>query len=169
MKTVVLLIISNIFMEKYNSQLRDSESFNGTVLYKPGAGRNASVRIDWKSPQQEVIAVSNGKFKIYRPRLGQVIEGDSRKQPKASGILEMMYLSRQQLEAKFQPLQDVREETLWGGISTIHLTLVPKGNAGYKYAEIWIDNSGMFPFGSRTSPCPPVTLLIKNVKRNFNG
>ncbi len=52
-------------------------------------------------------------------------------------------MSKQQLEAKFQPLQDVREETLWGGVSTIHLTLVPKGNASYKYAEVWIDASGM--------------------------
>ncbi len=55
----------------------------------------------------------------------------------------MMYMSRQQLESRFQPLQDVREESLWGGVSTIHLTLVPKGNASYKYAEIWIDSSGM--------------------------
>ena len=57
--------------------------------------------------------------------------------------MDMMYMSKQQLEAKFQPLQDVREETLWGGVSTIHLTLVPKGNANYKYAEVWIDASGM--------------------------
>jgi outer membrane lipoprotein-sorting protein len=40
-------------------------------------------------------------------------------------------------------LQDVREETLWGNVSTIHLTLVPKGNASYKYAEVWIDKDGM--------------------------
>jgi outer membrane lipoprotein-sorting protein len=40
-------------------------------------------------------------------------------------------------------VQDVREETLWGGVSTIHLTLVPKGNASFKYAEIWVDSSGM--------------------------
>jgi outer membrane lipoprotein-sorting protein len=58
-------------------------------------------------------------------------------------MLDMMYMSRQQLEARFQPVQDVREETLWGGVSTIHLTLVPKGNAGYKYAEVWIDGGGM--------------------------
>src|ERR1041385_1495815 len=43
----------------------------------------------------------------------------------------------------FQPLKDVREETLWGGVSTIHLTLVPKGNASYKWAEVWIDSGGM--------------------------
>jgi outer membrane lipoprotein-sorting protein len=47
------------------------------------------------------------------------------------------------LESRFQPLKDVREETLWGGVSTIHLTLVPKGNASFKYAEIWVDSSGM--------------------------
>jgi outer membrane lipoprotein-sorting protein len=55
----------------------------------------------------------------------------------------MMYMSKQQLEAKFQPVQDVREETLWGNVSTIHLTLVPKGSASYQYAEIWVDSAGM--------------------------
>ncbi len=55
----------------------------------------------------------------------------------------MMYMTRQQLEAQFQPVKDVREETLWGGVSTIHLTLVPKGNSSFKYAEIWVDSSGM--------------------------
>ncbi|MFN2530782.1 MAG: outer membrane lipoprotein carrier protein LolA [Pyrinomonadaceae bacterium] len=134
---------AGISMEKYNSQLRDTDRYNGVVLYMPGSGRNASVRIEWKSPQHEIIAVSNGKYTIFRPRLGTAIVGNSTKQPKASGILEMMYMSRQQLEARFQPLQDVREETLWGGVNTIHLTLVPKGNASYKYAEIWIDSAGM--------------------------
>jgi outer membrane lipoprotein-sorting protein len=65
------------------------------------------------------------------------------KDGKASGILAMMNMSRQQLETQFQPVKDVREENLWGGVSTIHLTLVPKGNAGYKYAEVWIDAGGM--------------------------
>ena len=134
---------AGISMEKYNSQLRDSDHFNGVVLYMPGAGRDASVRIEWKSPQHEILAVSNGKYTLCRPRLNTCYVGNSTKQPKASGILEMMYMSRQQLESRFQPLQDVREETLWGDISTIHLTLVPKGNASYKYAEIWIDSGGM--------------------------
>jgi outer membrane lipoprotein-sorting protein len=62
---------------------------------------------------------------------------------KAGGLMQMMNMSRQQLEARFQPVKDVREETLWGGVGTIHLTLVPKGKANYKYAEVWIDNAGM--------------------------
>ncbi|MCM3869138.1 MAG: outer membrane lipoprotein carrier protein LolA [Pyrinomonadaceae bacterium] len=134
-----------ISMEKYNAQLRDSEKYNGTVAYLPSTGRQAAVRIEWSSPQHEILAVLNGKYTLCRPRLNMCYVGSSSKSEsgKARGILEMMYMSKQQLEAKFQPVQDVREETLWGGISTIHLTLVPKGNASFRYAEIWVDSSGM--------------------------
>lgn len=135
---------SGISMEKYNSQLRDSEKFNGVVSYVPTSGREASVRIEWRSPQHEILTVNNGKFVLFRPRLKMAYVGTSKsKNNKAGGVLEMLYMSRQQLESRFQPLQDVREETLWGGVSTIHLTLVPKGNASFKYAEIWVDSSGM--------------------------
>jgi len=135
---------AGINMEKYNSQLGTSDRSTGIVLYLPGSGKNASVRLEWKSPQHEILAVQNGKYVLFRPRLGTAYTGTSSKAPKsAGGIMDMMYMSRQQLEARFQPLQDVREETLWGGVSTIHLTLVPKGNASYKYAEVWIDAGGM--------------------------
>jgi outer membrane lipoprotein-sorting protein len=133
-------------MEKYNAQLRDKESYSGWVLYLPATGRDASVRIEWQKPQHEILAVSKGQYTLFRPRLNQAIVGKSgsvKGKAGAGGVLEMMYMSKQQLEAKFQPLQDVREETLWGGVSTIHLTLVPKGNASFKYAEIWVDSSGM--------------------------
>jgi len=135
---------ASISMQKYNSQLRNSDEFQGVVLYVPSSGRQASVRIDWFKPRREIMAVNNGKYTIYRPTLGIVYMGNSNnKNNKAGGILEMMDMSRQQLEARFQPIQDVREETLWGNVSTIHLTLVPKGNASFKYAEIWIDSAGM--------------------------
>jgi outer membrane lipoprotein-sorting protein len=135
---------AGISMEKYNAQLRDAEKYNGTVLYLPSSGREAAVRIEWRSPQHEILAVINGKYTLFRPRLNMAYVGNSKSnRNKAGGILELMYLSRQQLEARFQPVQDVREETLWGGTSTIHLTLVPKGSASFKYAEIWVDSSGM--------------------------
>ena len=136
---------AGINMEKYNSQLGTKDVSKGVVMYLPGAGRNASVRLEWTSPTQELISVQGGKYVLFRPRLNTVYVGNTTKgAPKGtSGIMDMLYMSKQQLETKFQPVQDVREETLWGGVSTIHLTLVPKGNAGYKYAEVWIDNSGM--------------------------
>ena len=137
---------ASLSMEKYNSQLRDKDQYTGNVMYLPASGRNAYVRIEWQKPQHEILAVSKGQYTLFRPRLNQAIVGKSgsvKGKAGAGGILDMMYMSRQQLEAKFQPLQDVREETLWGGVSTIHLTLVPKGNASYKYAEIWVDSNGM--------------------------
>ena len=135
---------AGISMEKYNAQLRDAESYQGIVMYVPAAGREASVRIEWRSPQHEILAVNNGKYTLFRPRLNMAYVGNSKSnRNKAGGILEMMYMSRQQLETRFQPLQDVREETLWGGVSTIHLKLVPKSGASFKYAEIWVDSTGM--------------------------
>ena len=136
---------AGISVVKYNSQLGVEDKFNGVVIYMPGQGRQASVRIDWSSPRREVLAVSNNKYTIFRPALNVAYTGDSRKMKdnKAGGLMEMMNMSRGQLEARFHPVKDVREETLWGGVSTIHLTLVPKGNAGYKYAEVWIDTAGM--------------------------
>ena len=136
---------AGISMVKYNSQLGVEDKYAGVVIYMPTAGRQAAVRIDWSSPRREVLAVNNNKYTIFRPALHIAYTGDSRRvgREKTGGLMEMMNMSRQQLEARFQPVKDVREETLWGGVSTIHLTLVPKGTAGYKYAEVWIDNSGM--------------------------
>jgi len=137
---------AGISMEKYNSQLRNSERFNGAILYVPSASREASVRIEWQSPQHEILAVAKGKYVLFRPRMGMAYTGSSKSgtvNKGSGGLLTLIYMSRGELEAKFQPIQDVREETIWGGVSTIHLKLVPKGSADFKYAEIWVDSSGM--------------------------
>ena len=134
---------AGISVEKYNSQIGTKDTSEGAVIYLPGSGRQVSLRIDWTRPTSETLAVSNGRYQLYRPRLKVVYEGSQGKAPKVPGLMDMMYMSKQQLETRFQPVQDVREETLWGGVSTIHLTLVPKGNASFKYAEIWVDRSGM--------------------------
>ena len=60
---------ANISMEKYNSQLRDSDKYYGVVLYIPGVGRNAFVKIEWQSPQHEIVTVAKGQYMAYRPRL----------------------------------------------------------------------------------------------------
>jgi outer membrane lipoprotein-sorting protein len=136
---------AGITVSKVNSQLGYEDKYQGVVIYLPGAGRQASVRIDWSSPRKEVLAVKDNKYTIYRPNQKIAYQGvaNGMKDKSAGGLMEMMNMSRGQLEARFQPVKDVREETLWGGVSTIHLTLVPKGNASYKYAEVWIDSGGM--------------------------
>ena len=50
-----------------------AEKYNGTVAYLPASGREASVRIEWNSPQHEILAVINGKYILFRPRLNMAM------------------------------------------------------------------------------------------------
>src|SRR6476646_11068318 len=48
---------AGISVSKYNSQLGTNDRSTGVVLYIPGAGRSAAVRLEWQSPQHEILAV----------------------------------------------------------------------------------------------------------------
>ncbi|HEX8495089.1 MAG TPA: outer membrane lipoprotein carrier protein LolA [Pyrinomonadaceae bacterium] len=136
---------AKVDMVKYDSRIKDEDKYTGVVLYVPAVGRNANVRVDWQSPQRETLSVKDGQYTLFRPRLnmayvGRAGQGRSGKQ---STAFEFLNMSRQQLQTRFEPLQYLGEETLWGGVNTSHIKLVPRGNAGYKYAEVWVDGSGM--------------------------
>ena len=135
---------ADITMEKYNSQLRDKETWSGIVLYIPAAG-NAFVRLEWSKPQHEILTTENGNYTLFRPRLKMAYEGKTNhvNNRNDSDVLALMNMSAAQLRTKFGEFQDVREETLWGGVATTHFKVFPKVNASYKYIEVWIDNEGM--------------------------
>jgi len=137
---------ANITMQKYNSQLRDSDTYQGVVLYIPGAGTGAAfIRLEWTNPQREILTVANGNYDLFKPRLNIVYRGKtgSIKSSKDNDVLTLMSMSTAQLRAKFGEPQDMREETIWGGIWTQHFKVTPKAAAAYKYIEIWVDKDGM--------------------------
>jgi outer membrane lipoprotein-sorting protein len=137
---------ANISMLKYNAQLRDEDKYQGIVLYIPGAAGSSSalVRLEWTNPQHEILAVANGNYSWYRPRLGTVLEGKTGSMPSKDGdVLALMNMSATQLRTKFGEFQDMREETLGGGVWTQHFKVTPKNAASYKYIEVWIDKEGM--------------------------
>ena len=138
---------ANISMTKYNAQLRDSDAYQGVVLYIPGASGNTGsfVRLEWTRPQHEILAVANGNYTLYRPRLNQAYEGKtgSIKSAKDSDVLSLMNMSATQLRTRFGELEDFRDETLWGGVWTQHFKATPKSAASYKYIEVWVDKDGM--------------------------
>ena len=135
---------ASINMEKYDSRLREKDFYSGTVLYMPGAGRNALVRLEWSKPQHEILAVVNGRYTLYRPRLNQVYTGTTGKGAgHDSEILSMLSMSSTELQNKFQPFQDAREESLGGGVTATHLKLVPLRAMSFNYAEVWVDSTGM--------------------------
>ena len=136
---------ADISMDKYNAQLHDSDKFYGTVRYIPVGGKSAFVRLEWTKPQHEILAVANGGYMLYRPRLNQVIVGNTNsvKSAKDNDVLALLNMSAAQLRSRFGDLEDVHDETLWGGVSATHFKATPKAAASYKYIEVWVDSSGM--------------------------
>jgi outer membrane lipoprotein-sorting protein len=159
---------AGISMEKYNAQIKDTDKRTGTVLYMPGAGRNASVRVDWKSPVQEILAVADGEYTLFSPRRNSAWVGNtSSKNAKVSSVLGFgLNASAAQLKSSFD-VQDVYDETLWGGVATYHMKLVPKGGASFQYEEIWVDGTGM-PIQTKVveKNGDSTTVRLMNVERN---
>jgi outer membrane lipoprotein-sorting protein len=135
---------AGISMEKYDAQIKDTDKRVGTLLYIPGAGTNQAVRVDWRSPQ-ETLAVMDGQYTLLQKRIKVAYQGNanSAKAGKVNSMLGFgLNVSQAQLKSSFDS-QYLGEEALWGGVQTSHLKLVPKGKAGYSYAEVWVDGSGM--------------------------
>ena len=162
---------ANITMTKYNSQLRDSDAYQGVVMYIPGAGGSASsfVRLEWTNPKHEILAVANGSYTLYQPRLKQAYQGKTGriKNERDSDVLALMNMSAAQLRTKFGEFQDMREETIWGGVWTQHFKAIPSGAASYKYIEVWIDKDGM-PVQTKMveKNDDSTTVRLTNVERN---
>lgn len=161
---------AGISMEKYNAQIHDSDKRTGTMLYLPAAGRNAYVRVDWKSPVQETLAVADGEYNFYSPRRKTVWFGNANSKnsnTKVSSVLGFgLNASAAQLKSSFD-VQDIYDETLWGGVGTTHMKLVPKGSASFQYEEIWVDGRGM-PIQTKVveKNGDSTTVRLMNVERN---
>ncbi len=159
---------ANIDMVKYNAQIRDEDKYKGVVIYLPATGRNAYVRVDWKFPQNETLAVADGKFTLFRPRLNMAYQGKAGTgKGKTSAAFEFLNMSRQQLASRYD-VQPMGEETLYGGVSTSHVKLVPKGGANFKWAEAWIDSQGM-PVQTKVveKNDDSTTVRLTNMQRNL--
>ncbi len=162
---------ANITMWKYNAQLRDEDTYQGVVLYipSPGGSRASFMRLEWISPQHETLAIAKGSYMFYRPRLNTVIVGTtgSVKEAKNNDVLQLMGMSAAQLRTRFGELQDVRDETLGGGVWTQHFRVNPKGAASYKYIEVWVDKEG-FPVQTKMveKNDDATTVRLTNVQKN---
>lgn len=165
---------ANIYMEKFNAQLRDTDKYSGDVAYVAGKGRDANVRVDWAKPAQEILAVSNGQYKLYRPRLRQMFQGSTRNvkgnSGKANSVLSLAFnMSGTQAKSQFN-VELVGEGELYKGSPHVWwLKLVPRGSAGYQYAEVWVTDDGM-PIQARIveKNNDATTVRLTGIQRNPN-
>jgi len=163
---------ADISMEKYNSQLRDSDKYYGTIKYVPAGTKGASlVRLEWNKPQHEILVVANGGYILWRPRLNQALEGKtgSVRSAKDNDVLALLNMSASQLRSRFGDFQDTYKETIWGGVSTDHLKAVPKTAASYQYIELWVDDGGL-PVQTKMveKNGDSTTMRLSNVSKNVD-
>ena len=158
-------------MQKYNAQLRDFDMSSGEVKYIAGQGSNANVRVDWTKPARETLAVMNGQYTLCRPRLNQCYQGSTKSgtaSGKTSGVLGFsLSMSGSQVKNQFN-VELAGEGTLYdGGPHVWMLKLTPRGNAGYKFAEVWVSDDGM-PVQTRVTEKNGDSTLVRltNIQRN---
>lgn len=160
---------SSLTMEKYNYQLKEPDTTEGSIMYLPSKGRDAYIRIDWTKPVEEMLVVRNGQYLLYRKRLNQAIVGkvkDAQGSGKANNALGFMNMSKAQLKANYS-IKYIGEETVNNGVKTAHLELTPKKATSYKMAEIWVDADGM-PIQAKVveGNNDSTTVMLSNVQKN---
>ncbi len=162
---------ADVTMMKVNSQLGESDVSQGSTSYLPKTAKRVMyVRIDWQKPLVEHIVVIGDDYKLFRPRLKQLIVGKASKansNAKAGGALAFMSMSEQQLKANYT-VKYHGQEKLSNGTETWHLELIPKAAAGYKSAELWVDGNGM-PLQAKVieNNNDTTTVLLSNLKKNI--
>lgn len=137
---------ANVLSEMYNAQLAESDIFQGSLILLPLKGRNALLRLDWKKPVEESLAVVDKQYILYHPRLNQAYIGEVEAMKKAPSItrspLAFINMSKAQLKANYS-VKYLGAEKLRSGTKTWRLELTPKTAQGYKKADLWIDGNGM--------------------------
>ena len=161
---------ADVTMVKFNPQLNVSDVSQGSTSYLPKSGKRVMyVRIDWTKPVEEQISLIGDDYELYRPRLGQVIQGKSSKAKNSAsvgGALGFMNMSKAQLNANYDVIYIGREQ-IKGGILTSHLQLNPKTATSYKTAELWVDDDGM-PRQAKIAEQnnDTTTVLLTNIRKN---
>jgi outer membrane lipoprotein-sorting protein len=165
---------SAITMQKYNAQLKDYDTYFGDVQYVAGKAGNSNVRVDWKRPVVEQLAVKNGEYALYRPRLNTVYKGSSKSASKNNKVNSVLGFSLSASGAQLRNQFDVEfigDGQLYdGGPQIWLLKLTPKGPAGYQFAEVWVDQSTGMPVQTRVTEKNGdfTTVRLTNIERNAN-
>ena len=161
---------ADVKMEKLNSQLDETDTYEGDVWYIPAKGKNQmAMRLDWEKPLVENLVVINGLYRLLRPRLKIEYRGAVDKAKNSSSVagpLSFMSMSRAELNKNYE-VTFMGREVVTGATGTSHLVLKPKTAQKYKSAELWVDDNGM-PLQAKIveKNGDTTTVLLTDMKKN---
>lgn len=159
---------SKVTMVKYDSQLKEGDSFKGTLIYSSSEAKQLLLKIDWTKPRLESLSFINGQYIVYIPRLRQVIVGkiDKTKDAQFINALSFLHMTRKQIKGNYN-ISYRGQEKVTDDTDTWHLLITPKMPAIYKSAELWIDRNGM-PIQAKVLQAndDSTTVLLSDFKKN---
>jgi outer membrane lipoprotein-sorting protein len=158
-----------ITMEKYNFQLGERDTYEGTTIYLPAGKNQLMLRIDWTKPHQESISLVKTQYVVYQPRLNLALVGkieDVRQDARAAEALSLLKMSKKEIKANYH-ITYFGQDTTKSGIKTWHLQLKPKKDASFKEIDFWVEGGGM-PIQVRffQSNNDSTTVLLSDWKKN---
>ncbi len=162
---------ANVIMVKTNGQIGTSDVSVGSTNFLPKSGKHVMyVRIDWSKPTVESMVSIGENYKLYRPRLGVVIEGkaSSKKMSRFDdGAFAFMSMSKAELQNNYS-VSYVGQEDIKDGTPTWHIMMTPKIKTSYKSTDLWIDLSGM-PRQTKVSEWngDTTTVLLTEIEKNI--
>ncbi|HKX82967.1 MAG TPA: outer membrane lipoprotein carrier protein LolA [Pyrinomonadaceae bacterium] len=160
---------SNVKMEKLQSQLGETDTYEGSVVYVPKKGKDAYIKVEWEKPSKETLLVKNGEYILYKASTNQAITGPVSKatgNSKADSSLAFLNMNSAQLKANYD-VALAAEETVASGEKTWHLVLTPKAKSKYKQADLWVNVDG-YPIQSKITETnnDTTTVLLSAMKPN---
>lgn len=159
---------ADVKRERYNSQLKDTETMSGNISLIPGKDRNFALRLDWKKPREEMISVVNGQYIAYTPGIKQAWIGNADSKTvggKGGSVLKAMSMSKEEIKANYN-VEYLGQENA-NGVPTWHLKLTPKVKSNYKFTDLWVDGDGM-PIQARVTELnnDTDTISLSSLKKN---
>ena len=165
---------ADVTFVKYDAVLKINDTTTGEVTYIPEHGKHQlMMRLDWKTEngraKNDSLAIKDGKFTLYQPRLNEVITGPTQKgkgSQEINNIFGFMSMPQGQLREKYS-VAYIGEEQVKGGQNTWHLELTPKIKMSYKSADLWVDADGMPRQVRMVAPNnDTTTILLSNLHKN---
>ncbi len=155
---------ADVVMNRYNAQLGETETFEGSLKYLTQTGSFA-LRLDWTKPNAESVSIIKDQFLLYRPNLKTAYGGrtnDSIKE--AFGVF--INASNERLSEKFD-LKYLGTEKISETIPVWKIEMTPKTKAGYKAVELWVNADGMILKAKITQNNGDRTeILLSNLLKN---
>jgi outer membrane lipoprotein-sorting protein len=165
---------AELIQQKTNPQINITDTLQGNLLYKPGAGKEkGKVRVDYTRPSKDIFALVGETVTFYQPRINQAYRNTVAKatKGKTGGLSQLVGLdaSLKSLSGNYN-IDFVKDEPINGQMTTL-LRLTPKtGASQFASVELWVNLQTYIPsqwkFVERNQDYTIVTL--KNVQLNGN-